>query len=107
MSSQTQPSRAEIVALVISGLQEALAQADTQPADPVGEATYLIGRRSVLDSLGLVTLIVDLEQRIEQEYDLSLTLASDRAMSQKNSPFLTVATLAEYIDTLIAEERAA
>jgi acyl carrier protein len=97
--------RSEIVAMVIASLQEVLAQADEPPLGPVDEDIHLIGRRAVLDSLGMVTLIVDLEQRLEEEHGLSLTLADDRAMSQKNSPFLTVRSLADYIYALVEEEQ--
>jgi acyl carrier protein len=107
MSTDTLPARDAIVVMVLEGLHETIAGTDTQPAEPLGETTYLIGRRSVLDSLGLVTLIADLEQRIEELYDVSLIIANDRAMSQKNSPFLTVASLSDYILALIAEERGA
>jgi len=67
--------------------------------------TRLIGKRGVLDSLGLVSLIVDVEQKIDDDYGLSLTIADDRAMSQEKSPFRTVGTLAEYISRLIQEEQ--
>ena len=105
MHHTPEPDRAAIAAIVIAGLEEVLAQSDTPPAEPVSEETSLIGRRSSLDSLGMVTLIVDLEQRIEEQYGAALTLASDRAMSQQSSPFRTVRTLTDYICTLLAEER--
>jgi acyl carrier protein len=97
--------RAEIVDMVLVGVRDVLEQADRPIPDELGETTHLIGKRSILDSLGMVTLIVDLEQRIEEEYDMALTLADDRAMSQQHSPFLTVQSLTNYICMLIAEER--
>lgn len=105
MHSQKQPERAEIGALVVSSLCDVLSQKDGAPVDPVGESTYLIGRRSLLDSLGLVTLVVDLEQRLKEEYGLGVTLADDRAMSQRNSPFRTVQSLTDYIVSLIGNGR--
>jgi acyl carrier protein len=57
-----------------------------------------------LDSLGLVRFIVIVEERISDQTDRSLTLASDKAMSRKNSPFRTLATLADYITECLAEE---
>jgi acyl carrier protein len=101
----TIPERASIVALVTAALEDVLEQNGTTVAEPVSEETYLIGRRAVIDSLGIVTLIVDLEQRIDDEYGVALTLADERAMSQKNSPFLTVSTLTDYVIGLIGEER--
>jgi acyl carrier protein len=104
MIEQTQLSRTEIAALVLASLRGVLSQKDGSPPEIMGESTYLIGSGSLLDSLGLVTLIVDLEQRLENEYGISLTLADERAMSQKNSPFRTVRSLADYICLLIAVE---
>ncbi len=65
--------------------------------------TALYGRNGKLDSLGLVNLLVVIEQNIEDEFDVSITIADERAMSQNNSPFRTIGTLANYIDMLFKE----
>jgi acyl carrier protein len=88
---------------VLSSLKDVLSEKDDLPTLRVGEPTYLIGRGS-LDSLGLITLIVDLEQILADEYGISLTLADDRALSQKNSPFRTIQSLTDYICLLIEEK---
>ena len=59
---------------------------------------------AVLDSLGLVNLIVSVEQNIEDEFHVVITIADDRALSQKHSPFRTVESLAEYIEILLKEK---
>jgi acyl carrier protein len=46
-------------------------------------------------------LIVAVEQNIEDEFDITIILADERAMSQKHSPFRTVRSLVDYIETLI------
>lgn len=66
--------------------------------------TRLFGGNSKLDSLGLINLIVAVEQNIEDEFDISLTLADERAMSQRHSPFRTVGSLVDYISMLFEEE---
>ena len=63
--------------------------------------TVLFGNNGQLDSLGLVNLLVIIEQNIEEEFDVSMTIADERAMSQKHSPFRTIGTLADYIDMLL------
>ena len=68
-------------------------------------AAPLYGKEGVLDSLSLVSLIVAVEQAIEDEFEVSITLASDRAVSQKSSPFLTIGSLSRYADVLIKEAR--
>jgi acyl carrier protein len=65
--------------------------------------TVLFGKSGSLDSLGLVNLIVAVEQGLEETFEASLTLADERAMSQKNSPFRNVNALAEYVDVLLSE----
>ncbi|NJN93660.1 MAG: acyl carrier protein [Anaerolineales bacterium] len=70
---------------------------------PFTPETRLIGREAALDSMGLVNLIVEVEQRLEDTYDLTVILADERAMSQKNSPFRSVETLADYICQLATE----
>ena len=65
--------------------------------------TVLFGNKGKLDSLGLVSLIVAIEQKIEEALEIPITLADERAMSQKQSPFRTIGTLADYIDTLLKE----
>lgn len=65
--------------------------------------TVLYGENSKLDSLGLVKLLVATEQMLEEEFDLSITLADDRAMSQSQSPFRTIGSLAGYIVQLVEE----
>ncbi len=57
-----------------------------------------------LDSLGLVRFIVIVEERIQDLTEVELTLASDKAMSRRTSPFKTLGTLAEYIAECLAEE---
>lgn len=64
---------------------------------PKDDDAALLGAASGLDSFGLVNLIVALEQRIEDEFKVTLTLADERAMSRTRSPFRTVRTLHEYV----------
>ena len=60
-------------------------------------STALFGQAGGLDSLGLVNLIVAVEQAVEDELGASVTLADEKAMSQSASPFRTVGTLAAYV----------
>ena len=67
----------------------------------LGSETPLFGREGVLDSLGLVALVVAVEQAIEDEYGVSVSLADERALSEGKSPFRTVGALADYAGRLI------
>jgi acyl carrier protein len=61
----------------------------------------LVGHGSELDSMDFIALIVDIEQRISDKYDKSISITAEKAMSQTNSPFRTVDTLSDYILTLL------
>lgn len=61
----------------------------------------LLGESGSLDSFGLVNLVVALEQRIEDEFGVTLTLADEKAMSHSRSPFRTVQTLHDYVRDLL------
>jgi acyl carrier protein len=65
--------------------------------------TVLFGKSGKLDSLGVVNLIVATEEIIEDEFAVILTIADERAMSQKKSPFRTIGTLSNYVSSLLKE----
>jgi acyl carrier protein len=93
--------RSVALGIVLSALREAVDQNGGDPAS-VNDDTVIVGPGAVIDSIGVVSLIVDIEQRLEMEHQVPVTLANDRAMSQRNSPFRTPAVLADHI---LATER--
>jgi acyl carrier protein len=60
-------------------------------------STRLFGEAAALDSIGLVTLIADLEEDIRVTTGKTVTLADEKAMSRLTSPFRSVDLLADYI----------
>jgi acyl carrier protein len=66
----------------------------------VNEKTILLGNNAVVDSIGLVNLIVDIESALAEK-NLEITLTSEDAMSRRKSPFRSVETLSDYIIELI------
>jgi acyl carrier protein len=107
MAQHKSIDRGAVATMVLTGLRDVLTSSGIELPPDLGEATSLVGRQAVLDSIGLVTLVVDLEQRVESEHGAVIALANDRAMSMRNSPFRTVATLTDYVCTLLAEEHGA
>jgi acyl carrier protein len=57
----------------------------------------LIGSDAILDSMGLVTFLVELEEGLEEEFSIEIDIADEKAMSRYRSPFLNTTTLTEYI----------
>jgi acyl carrier protein len=62
----------------------------------ITQNTPLIGSNRILDSLGLVHLIVDIETTFLEE-DVELSLTSESAMSARISPFRSVGSLCNFI----------
>lgn len=62
----------------------------------------LFGDGSWLDSMGLVTLTMDVEDALADQ-GVEVSLSDSRAMSRKQSPFRTVATLVQFIEEQMRE----
>jgi acyl carrier protein len=69
----------------------------------VTSSTILIGSEAILDSIGLVNVIVDIEGELAMN-DINVTLTSDKAMSRKVSPFRSVSTIVAFINECINEQ---
>ena len=63
----------------------------------------LFGQDGNLDSLNLVSFLVAVEGRIEDQTGRTVRLVSEKAMSRKHSPFRTLKSLAEYVEELLCE----
>jgi acyl carrier protein len=69
-----------------------------------GTDTVLFGNNSVIDSIGLVIIVVEVEQRVFDDFNINISLADEKAMSQKNSPFKTIESLSNYINNLLKDQ---
>lgn len=91
---------AALVLEVVGGLGRELGNAGL--AEPTPE-TRLFGAEG-LDSVALVTLIADLEDRLAEETGRAMILADERAMSRFHSPFRTVGTLIAHVERIAGAE---
>jgi acyl carrier protein len=92
----------EIQDVVLSALRNAnLARKSDAQLDVSLEAP-VFGPGSALDSLGLVSLLIDIEEAI-QDRGVEITLGDARAMSQTKSPFRSVPALVQYIETVLPQ----
>jgi acyl carrier protein len=76
--------------------REAAAQLVVSPEAPI------FGAGSPLDSLGLVALLMDIEEGL-QGLGIELNLSDERAVSQTRSPFRSVPSIVAYIGTVARE----
>jgi acyl carrier protein len=95
-------SRPEVLQLVLrrlAALGRELGKPELESAD---EQTRLFGEASSLDSIGLVTLIADLEEDLRRATGRDVVLADEKAMSRLTSPFRRVGLLADHIVATLA-----
>ena len=95
--------RSTIQALVVRAIQNANEARTPDKRLSVEIDAPLFGPASPLDSLGLVALLIDVEEALADQ-GIAITLGDERAMSQRHSPFRTVETLVTYIHGLLASE---
>ncbi|QCD51835.1 hypothetical protein [Campylobacter sp. RM16192] len=70
----------------------------------LNDQIFLFGRNDALfDSVGLVGFLIELEEKIYDEFGKNITLADEKAMSQKTSPFINIKTLTKYIQKCLNE----
>lgn len=92
-----------ILAAVLEAVTELNEQPDSEHKLELDAETRLLGKSSKLDSFGLVNLIILVEEKLNDKFDRSITLADERAMSQEHSPFRSVQSLADYAYNLLSE----
>ena len=97
-------SREQISELVINCIKDFQQELDSEINLEEGENTKLFGSGAQLDSMSLVSLIVNIEEAIEEELNISITLADEKAMSRRVSPFGRISYLVDYILELLNEE---
>lgn len=84
----------EVIAEAVADLNEEL-QYDS--LKQIKDDTPLFGGDEGIDSLSLVRLVLDIEQRVDKRFNKVVSLADDRAMSQRRSPYRNVGALADFI----------
>jgi acyl carrier protein len=93
-----------MIELVAQCVRETVENAGIAVEHELCPETRLYGEDGILDSLALVSLVVSVEQSVEDQFGMSITLANRQTMSQARSPFRSVQTLSEYTLQLIVEK---
>jgi acyl carrier protein len=97
-------SRDRILDVIYATIGELNSQLEPAAHLQLSPETLLYGENGQLNSLKLVELIVVAEQRIEDEFGTSLTLADEHALARTTSPFRSVATFADYVEERLEGE---
>ena len=93
---------AAIQTVVLQAMRAANMARDSAAQLVVSPEAPIFGAGSPLDSLGLVALLMDIEEGL-QDLGCNLNLSDERAVSQTRSPFRSVPTIVAYIGTLARE----
>jgi acyl carrier protein len=64
----------------------------------------LYGANGKLESLDFVTLIMEVEEKINAEFGTDITIADENLLSKQKSPFSSLRTLIEYLEEVLAQE---
>ena len=67
----------------------------------------LYGAGGKLESLDFVTLIMEVEEKINAEFGTDITIADENLLSKAKSPFSTLRTLIEYLKELLKQQGSA
>jgi hypothetical protein len=87
---------AAVMAIATEVIQDVLGREKDGEVPAIGPETRLYGTGGHLGSLALVTFVVEMEQTIADRLGVTVALADERALSQRESPYKTVATLVDY-----------
>ena len=63
------------------------------------EQTVLMGEGGVLDSLGLITLLVGIEEALQSKFGIQIALLEEDVLANSNGPYHTIGSLVNWIVT--------
>ena len=68
----------------------------------VDSETVLIGPEAFLDSVGLVSVVMEIEARLDEDFGAEVSLTSDAGMSRERSPLRTIGTIRDFVIEQVA-----
>lgn len=101
LASAKVESRSSVFDIVAAALRDADV-ASLARGDRVDDETPLYGAGSPLDSLSLVLLVCAVEDGVRERLGADVVLASERAMSMRHSPYRTVGSFVQFIESELA-----
>ncbi|MGP8216870.1 MAG: hypothetical protein ACLQQ4_14990 [Bacteroidia bacterium] len=90
--------KSQIIDLVIRSVKEIGTEEKNRHLINAKPGTELFGKKGNLDSLTLLKLIVNIEDKISTETGKNILIADEQTMSYESSPFHTVDTLVKHIE---------
>lgn len=91
--------------VILEEIRAAVARANAMRPETMAiageETAILFGEHGALDSLALVSLIVDVEESLTDRTGSPVSLADERAMARFRNPFRTVGSFADYVEATL------
>lgn len=94
-------SEVKVIVLEALSLSNQSRSDDTQI--PLAESTVLFGQQGHLDSMALVTLLMDIEDAL-QDQGVEVSLSDEKAMSSTRSPFKNIPSITQYVQDVISAQ---
>lgn len=87
--------------IILDAIENINQNLNIEELENIDENTALF---ELLDSLGTLDLILELESSLEDVMGNYIAVASEESMDAKNTPFKTILTLEAYLQKRIADE---
>lgn len=88
--------RDKILSIIKEAVSDINEELDYESLQNPNENTTIFGGDDGIDSLSLVMLVTEIESSIFDELNLSISLADEKAMSMRNSPYRSVGALLDF-----------
>ena len=95
----------DLVQTIIAATRDLATEQGIEIDRPLDANTRLFGEGGLLDSMALVSLVIAVEQTLEETHNVAVALADEKALSQRSSPYRTIGTLAAYAAQELAARR--
>lgn len=93
----------EVLAIIYAAMESLNEELPNDQKIPLEPNTKLFGNDAMIDSLSLVSVIIDVESGASDELGFPVVLTDDRAINEPVSPFTDPDALANYILVLASE----
>jgi acyl carrier protein len=92
-----------VLAVIYAAMESLNDEFEDDQKIPIAPNTQLFGGDALIDSLSLVSVIIDVESGASEALGFNVVLTDDRAINEPVSPFTSPDALANYILVLAAE----
>ena len=97
-------TKEEILQLLLGVIEETNLLKKKKDQLPLSPDLQLVGAQTSLDSLGFLNLIVAIENALQQELSLSISLSDSTELGDSDGPFRSLDSLADYILQLMQND---